>query len=215
VTAIVGSGLAVTAIPAQAATADDFARLRQCESGGNYSINTGNGFFGAYQFDIGTWQGLGYSGRPDQASPAVQDQAAAKLYNARGWSPWPSCSRQLGLSNSGPAAVSSASGGDAIRQAITPEEPAMTLDRARAELRSTNFTGTALSTAFADDVRPDAYVWQNQMRQRRFVLTVDGRFGPQSRGVAAIYSYLSRVDDGRPGVVGANLWDAAMKGSSA
>jgi hypothetical protein len=215
VTAIVGSGLAVTAIPAQAATADDFARLRQCESGGNYSINTGNGFSGAYQFDPQTWRGLGYSGYPYQAAPAVQDQAAAKLYNARGWQPWPACAAKLGLTNNGPAAVSAATGGDAIQQAITPEEPAMTLDRARAELHSSNFTGTALSTAFADDVRPDAYLWQNQMRQRRFVLTVDGRFGPQSRGIAAIYSYLSRVGDGRPGVVGANLWNAAMKGSSA
>jgi len=77
---------------------DDFARLRQCESGDNYSDNTGNGYYGAYQFSASTWQGLGYSGLPSDASPAQQDQAAQQLQAQRGWSPWPSCSAQLGLS---------------------------------------------------------------------------------------------------------------------
>ena len=93
----------------------DLARLRQCESGGNYKTNTGNGFYGAYQFDLRTWQGLGYTGRPDQASPATQDKAASKLYQSRGWKPWPACSKKLGLvdkRNSTPASVvASGSGG--------------------------------------------------------------------------------------------------------
>ena len=63
-----------------------------------------------------------------------------------------------------------------------------------------------LSTRYADTVRPDTLVWQDQMRKKSFVLTVDGRFGPQSQGVASLYSYLTRVDDGQPGVVGAHLW---------
>ncbi len=75
-----------------------WAELRQCESGGNYQDDTGNGFYGAYQFDQGTWNGLGYPGRPDQAPPAMQDQAARQLQASRGWEPWPSCSRKLGLS---------------------------------------------------------------------------------------------------------------------
>lgn len=75
-----------------------WAELRQCESGGNYQDNTGNGFYGAYQFDQGTWNGLGYPGRPDQGPPAMQDQAAKQLQASRGWEPWPSCSRKLGLS---------------------------------------------------------------------------------------------------------------------
>ncbi|MEP7056140.1 MAG: transglycosylase family protein, partial [Actinomycetota bacterium] len=82
---------------AHAATSDDFARLRQCESGGDYSINTGNGFYGAYQFDLQTWHGLGYPGLPSNASAATQDAAARALQSQRGWQPWPSCSRQLGL----------------------------------------------------------------------------------------------------------------------
>ncbi|HEX4220197.1 MAG TPA: transglycosylase family protein [Acidimicrobiales bacterium] len=89
---------ATQATAAPSSLSDDFARLRQCESGGDYADNTGNGYYGAYQFSESTWQGLGYSGLPSDASPAQQDQAAQQLQAQRGWSPWPSCSAQLGLS---------------------------------------------------------------------------------------------------------------------
>jgi hypothetical protein len=82
---------------ASAATTDEFRRLARCESGGNYGINTGNGYYGAYQFALGTWRSLGYSGYPHQAPAAVQDEAAAKLQARSGWGQWPACSRKLGL----------------------------------------------------------------------------------------------------------------------
>lgn len=69
------------------------ARIRACESGGNYSTNTGNGFYGAYQFDQQTWQSVGGSGLASNASPAEQDRLAAKLYAQRGAAPWPVCGR--------------------------------------------------------------------------------------------------------------------------
>ncbi len=71
------------------------ARLRSCE--GSYGSNTGNGYYGAYQFDIGTWGGYGGYSNAAEAPPAVQDQKAWETYQARGWSPWPSCSASLGL----------------------------------------------------------------------------------------------------------------------
>jgi hypothetical protein len=71
--------------------------LRQCESGDNYQENTGNGFYGAYQFSATTWTGLGYPGRPDLESPAMQDAAAMKLQAEAGWGQWPACSAALGL----------------------------------------------------------------------------------------------------------------------
>lgn len=74
-----------------------WAALRECESGGDYTTNTGNSFFGAYQFLLSTWQGLGYSGYPHEASPATQDQAARELQARSGWGQWPSCAAQLGL----------------------------------------------------------------------------------------------------------------------
>ena len=69
-------------------------RLRVCESSDNYRINTGNGYYGAYQFDLRTWHGLGYSGRPDKASKSHQDAATRKLHSQRGWQPWPACARK-------------------------------------------------------------------------------------------------------------------------
>jgi resuscitation-promoting factor RpfA len=78
-------------------TGDAWARLRQCESGGRYNINTGNGFYGAYQFHPRTWRGLGYPGLPHQAPPEMQDDAARKLQARSGWGQWPACSRRLGL----------------------------------------------------------------------------------------------------------------------
>jgi hypothetical protein len=74
-----------------------WAELRQCESGGNYQDDTGNGFYGAYQFDQQSWDSLGLSGLPSNAPPAVQDDAARRLQARDGWSPWPACSRKLGL----------------------------------------------------------------------------------------------------------------------
>jgi LysM repeat protein len=65
------------------------ARVRMRESGGNYADNTGNGYYGAYQFSLGTWQGVGGSGLPSNASPAEQDMRAQMLYNERGCAPWP------------------------------------------------------------------------------------------------------------------------------
>src|SRR5487761_1957677 len=64
-------------------------QLRVCESGGNYLENTGNGYYGAYQFSLSTWQGLGLSGLPSQASPGLQDQAAVRLQRRSGWGSWP------------------------------------------------------------------------------------------------------------------------------
>lgn len=77
--------------------AGSLRRLRGCESGGDYRINTGNGYYGAYQFDASTWRSLGFRGMPHTAAPAVQDAAAARLQARRGWGPWPSCSGYLGL----------------------------------------------------------------------------------------------------------------------
>jgi|SRR5579862_6471127 len=76
---------------------DVWAALRQCESSGNYADNTGNGYYGAYQFSEATWESLGMTGRPSDAPPALQDQAAQRLQARSGWSQWPVCARRLGL----------------------------------------------------------------------------------------------------------------------
>ena len=75
---------------------DVWSRLRHCESGGRYDINTGNGFYGAYQFVPRTWRSLGYPGLPHEAPPEMQDEAARKLQARSGWGQWPVCSRRIG-----------------------------------------------------------------------------------------------------------------------
>ena len=69
--------------------------LRQCEASGNYLVNTGNGYYGAYQFDQPTWESVGGTGRPHWAEPVVQDARARLLSARRGWQPWPICGRHL------------------------------------------------------------------------------------------------------------------------
>lgn len=81
----------------QSSLGGDFAELRQCESGGDYAADTGNGYYGAYQFSASTWSNLGFAGLPSNAAPATQDQAAMELQARSGWGQWPACSTALGL----------------------------------------------------------------------------------------------------------------------
>jgi Transglycosylase-like domain len=74
-----------------------WSQLRSCESGGNYSADTGNGYYGAYQFALSTWRGLQLAGLPSSAPPQIQDDAAIRLQRLDGWDPWPRCSWALGL----------------------------------------------------------------------------------------------------------------------
>ena len=76
-----------------APTAVQLEVLRDCESGSDYHYNDGQ-FYGAYNFDLQTWHGMGYNGRPDQASTAVQDAATREIVEARGFEPFPGCERK-------------------------------------------------------------------------------------------------------------------------
>jgi hypothetical protein len=75
-------------------------RLAQCESSGNWAINTGNGYYGGLQFDVSTWNGYGgaaFAARPDLATREQQITVAEALYAKRGFQPWPACRIKLGL----------------------------------------------------------------------------------------------------------------------
>jgi hypothetical protein len=76
---------------------DDLAR---CESGGNWAINTGNGYYGGLQFSYATWQGYGggeFAEYPHEATREEQIVVAERLRAARGYAPWPACRAELGL----------------------------------------------------------------------------------------------------------------------
>ena len=76
---------------------DVWAKLAQCESGGKPETNTGNGFYGMYQFTLETWQSLGGTGYPHEADAATQTAMAKKLQAQSGWGQWPGCADKLGL----------------------------------------------------------------------------------------------------------------------
>ncbi|MDP9988903.1 LysM peptidoglycan-binding domain-containing protein [Arthrobacter sp. FW306-05-C] len=107
--AVSAAGLALSATAANAATpTSTWDALAQCESGGNWSINTGNGFSGGLQFTSSTWSAYGGTGSPENASREQQIAVAERVQASQGWGAWPSCSSQLGLSGGGGAPVQSA-----------------------------------------------------------------------------------------------------------
>ena len=98
--AIVGTTLLATTASAAlvglatgaGATETVWDRVAQCESGGNWSINTGNGYYGGLQFSQGSWNAAGGSGSPANASREEQIRVAENLQSTQGWGAWPSCS---------------------------------------------------------------------------------------------------------------------------
>ncbi|HEY0949974.1 transglycosylase family protein, partial [Nocardioides sp.] len=92
----VGTKEQVTANFAGGSTVWD--QLAQCESGGNWAINTGNGYYGGLQFSLSTWRAYGGPGYPHQQSRETQIAIATKVRDANGgYGSWPHCSQQLGL----------------------------------------------------------------------------------------------------------------------
>ena len=93
----VGVPMAMAAAPASAAPDSDWDRLAQCEASGNWSINTGNGYYGGLQFSASTWRAFGGSGSAAGASRDEQIAVATRVQAAQGWGAWPACSSRLGL----------------------------------------------------------------------------------------------------------------------
>lgn len=101
-------GLLTATGQAQAADSGVWDRIAQCESGGNWQINTGNGYYGGLQFSAGTWRAYGggaYAATADKASKAQQIAVATKVQRAQGWGAWPSCSARAGASGGAPGAA--------------------------------------------------------------------------------------------------------------
>ena len=188
-----------------------FERLAACESGGNWSINTGNGYYGGLQFNLGTWRGVGMSGYPHQASKAQQIAAGQKLHSQRGWKPWPSCSRKLGLSGDGGysgdgaetlAAAASRTDAASRTRAAAPAAPA----RARTAVAPA-FDGHVMTVRDVRTRRAATRLWQQQMTRRGYPLTADGLFGRRSAAAAAAFAQAKGLPTPR-GTVDAPLWTA-------
>ncbi|WP_037604920.1 LysM peptidoglycan-binding domain-containing protein [Streptacidiphilus rugosus] len=104
----------LTATSANAASVSTWDAVAQCESGGDWSINTGNGFYGGLQFTNSTWAAYGgtqYAASADQATKGQQIAVAEQVLASQGPGAWPVCSVQAGLSAGGAAASVDTSGG--------------------------------------------------------------------------------------------------------
>lgn len=96
-----GAAVGAMAMPANAAPVSTWDALAECESGGNWGINTGNGFSGGLQFTPSTWAAFGGTGNAANASKAEQIRVAENVQAGQGWGAWPACSAKLGLSGGG------------------------------------------------------------------------------------------------------------------
>jgi hypothetical protein len=198
-----GVGLVFAAAPA---SADIYSNIRQCESGGNYSTNTGNGYYGAYQFTQGTWNSLGYPGVPSDASPATQDAAAAQLASRSGFGQWPVCG--AGGGSAAPATTSyTPSYTPSYTQTYTNYAPASR------DLSRTAIAPVEVPVVFgsfnmdnASQVRWDVMLFQTNLNKKlHSKLKVDGSYGPMTVLATLEYQkvhHLKKID----GVVGAETW---------
>ncbi|MEW2623042.1 transglycosylase family protein [Streptomyces sp. NPDC048106] len=103
--------LGLLAATGDAAAADNgvWDRIAQCESGGNWHINTGNGYYGGLQFSAHTWRAYGgtaYAPTADRASRSAQITVATRVQQAQGWGAWPVCAGRAGATGSAPSQVS-------------------------------------------------------------------------------------------------------------
>ncbi|MGG5173862.1 transglycosylase family protein [Pseudarthrobacter sp. J1763] len=120
--ATAGVGLAGTAANAATPT-NTWDQIAQCESGGNWSINTGNGYSGGLQFSPETWAAYGGTGNAADASREQQIAVATKVQAAQGWGAWPSCTAQLGISGAAPAAGTAPASTTTVQSAPVQSAP--------------------------------------------------------------------------------------------
>ncbi|WP_432138554.1 MULTISPECIES: transglycosylase family protein [unclassified Streptomyces] len=127
--AVLLAPLGLLAATGDAAAADSgvWDRIARCESGGNWHINTGNGYYGGLQFAGSTWRAYGgtaYAPTADGATREQQIAVATKVQRAQGWGAWPVCSARAGASGSAPATGSASGGSGATRQKTTTRHTA-------------------------------------------------------------------------------------------
>jgi hypothetical protein len=117
---LVAAPMSATVINAGAATISTWERLARCESGGNWHINTGNGYYGGLQFSYSTWRGFGggkFAPRADLATKTEQIIIAERVLRRQGWGAWPHCSNALGLTAADAQAGGNHGGGNGGNQA--------------------------------------------------------------------------------------------------
>jgi len=181
---VVGAPLTALAAPASAATTGQWDAVAQCESGGNYAINTGNGFYGGLQFTLSTWAAYGGTGAPQNASKSAQIAVAERVLAGQGKGAWPVCGTGLGAATPTPVQAQTRSAPAAPSTRTVPSAPPSVRSAPRVVAptvvgQSTRATvGTGDADGDADDFTAAA-----------------PRATTPSRGSAAARSYVVRSGD--------------------
>src|SRR3954471_3806485 len=204
VAVLAGVFAAAIALPGAGAIADPsrtaWYRLRMCESSNNYSINTGNGHYGAYQFDLATWRSVGGRGYPNRASKAEQDARALILYRERGWQPW-QCASILGLREDADARSGR------ISDIHLPRAGGSPAPRPRAGIPA--FPGGSHWYTYGEWNR-NIKRFQDQMHKRGYFPVGTGQYGPNT---LRMVKQLQRLNGLVPnGYLGPNTWRLAWTG---
>ena len=127
-------GLVSLATPPASAASTVWDKVARCESGGNWKINTGNGYYGGLQFSSRTWKGFGggkYASRANQATKGEQIAIARRVLATQGPGAWPTCGRKAGLTKSNGKASKSATpssnpGAKSTAKKSSTKKPAVT-----------------------------------------------------------------------------------------
>ena len=176
-----GAAAAIMAPTASAAPDSDWDRLAQCEAGGNWHINTGNGFYGGLQFNQQTWQANGggeFAATADQASREQQIVVAERVLASQGWGAWPACSASLGL-NSAPTqrtAPSAAPKAPAqapapVKQAAAQKSDELAVDALYNTIKNAaNSYGLALPAQFTELYKANRHDFNNFYSANRNVI---------------------------------------------
>jgi len=208
VATVLATAVFVSAGSANADPSDnDWYQLRMCESTNRYNVDTGTGYYGAYQFDLPTWRSVGGTGIPSDASPEEQDYRALVLYRDRGWSPWV-CAGLIGLSEDSDA-----------RTKVEPPVGGNQGSSAPAASEGTDTGSSGSAPAYPGrqfhegDYSEDLKAWQKQMGTRGYDLVGTGYFGPKTE--AAVLDLQTKAGLNVVGFIGPRTWDAAWNNVAA
>lgn len=201
----VAMGLSLAGASSAAAdpSANAWLQIRLCESSNRYTIDTGNGYYGAYQFSLSTWASVGGTGKPSDASPAEQDYRALVLYRMRGWQPW-TCAVMIGLTDDADA-----------RSKVMPPKPA-SFDVPFDFASGGSAAGPPAATdappwpgqEFAEgDVSEDLKSWQMQLSALGYGVIGTGYFGPST--AAAVLDLQAKAGLAPTARVDEATWQAA------
>lgn len=137
------AGAALVPTAANAADGSTWDSLAECESGGNWATDTGNGYAGGLQFSQSTWEANGGTGNPADASRSEQIQVAEGVLDTQGWGAWPECSAQVGASGS--AEPSAAPAEQPYEEQAPAEEAPATQELALPDVTASDETYTVQS----------------------------------------------------------------------